>query len=250
MSETQTLTKPKKPFYKKWWFIAVIAIIAFSAMSSSLNGRPDSEATSSESSSESGTSAPTESGSETESEADYLLVEYGDFETISASGSGDDVVVLPAGVSHAVITASYSGSSNFIIQSLDSNNEMSELLVNKIGNYDGNVALGFSVLGNPADKLQVQADGEWEISISPIHTAAALPSSGSGDGVFLYNGDAPIWNITHDGSSNFIFIENTSEAFSMGLLVNEIGSYEGTVTGSAGPSVITISADGNWTISE
>jgi hypothetical protein len=34
----------------------------------------------------------------------------------------------------------------------------------------------------------------------------------------------------------------------MGLLVNEIGAYTGTVPLSSGPSVISVSADGNWTL--
>ena len=41
--------------------------------------------------------------------------------------------------------------------------------------------------------------------------------------------------------------EETGKAFNFGLLVNEIGAYTGTVPLSAGPSVITVSADGNWT---
>jgi len=39
--------------------------------------------------------------------------------------------------------------------------------------------------------------------------------------------------------------ESPSSLF--GLLVNEIGTYDGSVTGVAGPSVMIISADGDWT---
>ncbi|WP_104178400.1 hypothetical protein [Cryobacterium sp. Y50] len=34
----------------------------------------------------------------------------------------------------------------------------------------------------------------------------------------------------------------------MGLLVNEIGAYSGTVPLSSGPSAIVVTADGNWTL--
>ena len=57
----------------------------------------------------------------------------------------------------------------------------------------------------------------------------------------------PIAALTHDGESNFVVFEETGDAFSMGLLVNEIGPYSGTVPLSAGPSLISISADGAWT---
>lgn len=34
----------------------------------------------------------------------------------------------------------------------------------------------------------------------------------------------------------------------MGLLINEIGTYEGTVPLSEGPSLITVNADGEWSL--
>jgi hypothetical protein len=34
------------------------------------------------------------------------------------------------------------------------------------------------------------------------------------------------------------------------LMVNEIGSYQGTVPAVAGPSVVTVTADGRWSIKE
>jgi hypothetical protein len=36
--------------------------------------------------------------------------------------------------------------------------------------------------------------------------------------------------------------------FEFGLLINEIGPYSGTVPLSAGPSVITVGANGGWTL--
>ena len=66
--------------------------------------------------------------------------------------------------------------------------------------------------------------------------------------MFLYNGGASRLTAIHDGTSNFAIVEETGKAFSMGLLVNEIGPYSGTVALSSGPSVISVSADGNWTL--
>jgi hypothetical protein len=53
---------------------------------------------------------------------------------------------------------------------------------------------------------------------------------------------------THSGERNFVVFEETDAAFSYGLLVNEIGAYSGVVPLSAGPSVITVTADGAWTL--
>lgn len=250
MSETQATPKKKKPFYLRWWVIALAVVVAISAFSNLGDGGNATEESQQPTNSETSSPTDSESSAEPTTEVNYFEDEYGTFTSVTFEGTGDDVVTLPAGVTYAVLEATHNGSRNFIVQSLDPANEMAELLVNTIGGYDGVVALGFSVFGDPADKLQIQADGNWAITLSPISSASPLPSSGSGDGVFLYEGTAPVWNLSHDGSRNFIVVEHSSDAFSMGLLVNEIGAYEGTVTGSAGPSVIVIQADGNWTIAQ
>ncbi|WP_244971479.1 hypothetical protein [Paramicrobacterium chengjingii] len=83
---------------------------------------------------------------------------------------------------------------------------------------------------------------------SPLSAAPALPESGTDDGIYLYDGDAASATIVHVGSGKFIVQEDTAESLSFGLLINEIGTYSGTVPVSADLSVITVTADGDWTI--
>lgn len=64
----------------------------------------------------------------------------------------------------------------------------------------------------------------------------------------LYAGPAGHPAATHDGSANIVVQEETNKIGSSGLLINEIGPYSGTVPLSAGPAVITVQADGNWTM--
>lgn len=173
---------------------------------------------------------------------------YGTFEPITASGSGDDVVSLPEGATAGFVSASFTGSGNFIVSVIDANNQPTgDLLINTIGAYSGASAYGFNALGDGVS-LQVTASGPWELTVSPVSAAPVLPESGTGDGVYLYDGDAASATIAHSGSGNFIVQEETAESLSFGLLVNEIGTYSGTVPVSAGPSVITVNADGDWTI--
>ena len=54
--------------------------------------------------------------------------------------------------------------------------------------------------------------------------------------------------LTHDGAANFIVQQHSDDFLAMGLLVNDIGAYSGTVPIGAGPSVVTVMADGGWTI--
>ncbi|SFR83534.1 TM2 domain-containing protein [Agromyces sp. CF514] len=171
---------------------------------------------------------------------------FGTFAPAQQSGTGDSIITLPG--TAGIVTATHNGSANFALSVLDATNTSTgELLVNTIGAYSGTTVYGFNSFSEPAT-LQVMADGDWTITISPVSTAPLLAPSGTGDAVFLYDGGAAALTATHSGSANFVILEESGEAFSMGLLVNEIGAYSGTVPLSAGPSAISVQADGAWTL--
>ncbi|MEW1975388.1 TM2 domain-containing protein [Microbacterium profundi] len=173
---------------------------------------------------------------------------WGEFAPIQQSGAGDTIIDLPAGATGGVVVATHNGSSNFAVSVLDANNgSTGELLVNTIGAYSGTTAWGISALGDGV-KLQVTADGDWTFDIRPMGSAPALAAEGVGDAVFVYDGDAASLTAAHTGSSNFVVMQENSDVFNLGLLVNEIGTYSGTVPLSSGPSVVTIRADGNWSL--
>ncbi|GAA1511112.1 hypothetical protein BJ978_001555 [Agromyces terreus] len=171
---------------------------------------------------------------------------FGTFAPLTQTGAGDSLITLPG--TAGIVTATHDGSANFVISVLDAANESTgELLVNEIGAYSGTTVYGFNSFSEPAT-LQVTADGNWSITIAPVSVAPALADAGTGDAVFLYDGGAAGLTATHAGEANFVIFEETAEALSMGLLVNEIGSYSGTVPLSAGPSAISVKADGAWTL--
>lgn len=173
---------------------------------------------------------------------------FGTFDEVTESGTGDSLVDLPEGAVVGIVTATHAGSSNFSVSVLNKDNESTgDLLVNTIGDYAGTSAYGFNSFSE-GTTLQVTADGDWTMLIAPVSSAPALATAGSGDAVFLYSGDAAKLTATHAGKSNFFLSEETGKAFSLGLLVNEIGEYSGTVPLSAGPSAITVGADGAWTL--
>ncbi|BAU32592.1 TM2 domain-containing protein [Microcella alkaliphila] len=175
---------------------------------------------------------------------------YGEFDAIEQSGAGDTLISLPAGISAAVVVASHDGSRNFVVNVLDQDNSATgDLLVNTIGAYSGATAygLGGSFGGDPT-RLEINADGNWTISIRPIASLEPIAEAGTGDAVSSYVGGAGALTATHTGERNFIVQQYTNEAFSFGLLINDIGAYNGTVPLSAGPAVITVQADGAWTL--
>lgn len=180
--------------------------------------------------------------------ASWAIATWGDFAPLQKSGTGDTIVTLPEGATGGIVTATHNGTRNFAVSVLDANNSSTgELLVNTIGAYSGTTAWGISALGDGV-RLQITADGSWTIDIRPMGSALELATSGSGDAVFLYDGGAAALSATHDGSRNFVVQEETGEAFRIGLLINDIGAYSGTVPLSSGPSVLTVTADGNWTL--
>ena len=239
--------------HKKIAWIVTGALIALSIITSAVSGGSSDGDTSDAPKSSTEQSADTEPAAEAPAEeADtaqsWADDSFGTFAVISESGTGDNIVTLPEGVTAGIVTATHDGGSNFVVNALDSSNTPTgDLLVNTIGAYTGTAVYGFSALSD-ATALEVKADGNWTITISPISAAPELVASGSGDGVYLFAGSAGKLTATHDGSSNFIVMEETGDAFSIGLLVNDIGAYSGTVPLSAGPSVISVKADGAWTL--
>jgi hypothetical protein len=164
-------------------------------------------------------------------------------------GSGDSIVAveLPDGADQvSVATISHTGSHNFAVWSLDSNMEQHDLMVNQIGNYQGTVL--FNLQSSNTSSLQITATGPWTVtlrSIKSLRTFEGAAASGTGDDVLIYLGKAGAATISHDGQHNFAVWSYGDRS---DLMVNEIGAYNGTVRWSAGPSVVAVSADGNWSI--
>lgn len=163
-------------------------------------------------------------------------------------GTGDDVIDLGGVLDQPqVVVATNSGTSNFIVYSLDAGLTELDLIVNTIGPSLGRYPMNFQ--GDAASFLRVEAEGNWRFEIQELSPTAApvwdgtAPYTGAGSDVILYNGDAGILDYTNTGDSNFIV---TAYGDSSDLLVNEIGPVDGTTTITAGPMAIVIAAEGDW----
>lgn len=253
--DKQGLTLAGYAQHKKIAWIVMGVIVALSLISSALNGG-NSDASSSEapsvsteqSTDDAAEPAAEEPVEETSNSQGWADDAFGTFATITQSGAGDNLITLPEGVTAAMVTATHDGGMNFVVNALNADNETTgDLLVNTIGAYAGTTVYGFNAFSE-ATSLQITADGNWTITIAPLSTAPALAASGTGDAVYLYDGSAGKLTATHSGSMNFIVQEETDATFSIGLLINDIGDYSGTVPLSSGPSVISVKADGAWTL--
>lgn len=185
----------------------------------------------------------------------YYTERYGTFTPMAQqSGDGDSTVLLPEGATSGIVTATHSGTGSFAIQPFDANNQPTEpKSVSASGAYNGVARYGLDNRGDTV-KLAITATGPWTLVVAPVADAPSLtlPASGNGDAVYLYDGGAEDWTFSHTGTENnfgnFIVGQNTEQDYYSAI--NTFGEYQGIVPMQPGPSVISITADGSWTISK
>lgn len=178
--------------------------------------------------------------------ADWAATGYGTFEPFFQDGTGAFTLTLPTGVGYGLVHATHQGTAGFSLTVLDSAGTEAELLVDTVGAYDGTTGLGLTSATEPAT-IQVAADGPWTLEISPIAAATALPAAGHGDGVFLYDGPATDVALTHTGGSYLFAWQQSGAAYDVALLADEAGEFSGTAPLAAGPALVVVNSDGDWT---
>lgn len=116
------------------------------------------------------------------------------------------------------------------------------VLVNSIGAYRDR---HFVNADGDNTRYTVTADASWTITLDPVSVLISEQNrtSGTGDDVVLFSTGTKA-EVTHTGQSNFAVVEIGE--YGNDLLVNEIGTYAGTVP-LAAPCIIQITADGSWT---
>jgi uncharacterized protein YdbL (DUF1318 family) len=158
--------------------------------------------------------------------------------------------------SPAVVNATHRGSANFIAELVGPGE--SELLVNEIGNYDGQVLIEDVAAGRY--RLKVEADGSWAFRFTqpvPLPDAKRVPGTISGRGprviqIRTSEDLQPIIDLRHRGRTNFIVdLVGLGDTSGSELLANEIGNYAGQTLVNempAGSYLLSVEADGAWTV--
>lgn len=243
-----TPSTEKSPVYQRPWFIFIAVIIVIGLFAGG-GDDDDADVTAGASDSSTGQPAPEpapepepepEPAPEPEPEPEPVAT----FKTVVIEGSGDDIIDVPVVTDVPLVaTFTHSGSSNFAVVSFDATGGRLDLLVNDIGRYVGTVPFNFSV---PPAELEISANGAWTVTLSDLRDQPVYAgnATGSGDQVLYVTADAGRLAATHDGSSNFVI---RSWGDSRSLMVNEIGTYVGTVR-LPDALALEINADGRWTL--
>lgn len=178
-----------------------------------------------------------------------------DGESYEFSGTGNDVTdsfTTQGGL--VVLDFGHDGSSNFQVYAVNPAGG-EELLVNHIGNYDGQVAL---YLPGDEYRLDVTADGSWNADVTQPrfnqNNIESLPAEADGEyaawfGPFEFEGSTEVtFEITNDAQASVWLA--THEGEKVDLLHNEIGPYEGSaLITDSGVGLIVVDTDSaEWRI--
>lgn len=166
--------------------------------------------------------------------------------TIKKSGNGDDVISIE--VTDAWFYKcrfEHKGESNFVVYCND------DLRINDIGEFTGDFFI--SAFPGVPTEFEVKADSSWLLDVVPLQYQRTAAFSGSGmsvSGVFGIPENTS-FDIRHSGDSNFVVYFISADGAS--LIVNEIGSYRGTVkidAPSSSDGFWAVEADGSWSITQ
>lgn len=182
----------------------------------------------------------------------YVVVEP---EPMTISGNGQQAssyFELEKGLS--IFKIDSGGSGHFSIVLYSESGEYIDLLVNEIGSFDGSKLVSIDESGKYL--LDVSADGSWEAYITQPRNIEAneVPLTLSGNGqeaseFFYLNSGMRRFTMSHSGSGHFSMVLYSAEGDYIDLLVNEIGSFDGSKAVSlskSGNYLLDVSADGNW----
>ena len=185
-----------------------------------------------------------------------ITVSATQLEPIVISGTGSEATSqfkLTKGLS--VITSDYVGSSNFIVQLLNSNGDTINYVANEIGTNKGSTAINISSDGSYL--FNVQSSGTWNIEIEQprdfTNVVDAKSFSGQNDTVQFIKASKglKVFNYNYVGSSNFIVKLLDQDGSYCGLVANEIGDCSGSKAikiSNDGVYVLSVESNGDWEI--
>lgn len=221
--------------------------------------------TDSESTNDSDTESTTDSDSTASGDIASFLAEFGTFEETTVSGSGNDVVELPVTGVPMLMTITYESDdgeeSSFKVDLYDADGEYLEWLVREYGctSYSGVVTNYMSFTwGYEGAMLQVEAEGSWTITFSPMSSMSELVSGSeySGYGVYYLNTDSlSTLTVTSSSDSGSFYVYGCYDDEDYGYACDTIAydysdeGYSGTVIFTNTPCFVIVYSSGTYTIS-
>lgn len=175
--------------------------------------------------------------------SEWAAAEYGEFETFTASGSGEETVELPAEIESGIVTVEQT---EMIPASPDFLDESGETLyavdVEHQAGDTRHVAIFMTEEDDsPVASIEMPDDESWSLAIEPISALPELPDSNDTAGAFLFDG--PAGDYTFDGDMDVLSVRQMTPAET--LVVSDEPGAPGPLV--EGPSIVVVIADDAWT---
>lgn len=152
------------------------------------------------------------------------------------------------------ITMSHRGGGNFSIGLLDGNGERDDLLTTVVGRYSG---VGLYSLADQQYRLDVEADGEWEVEIRslPVYDSADDPAGKYGRhyrsyiGPHAFSGGERVTFSADSDGDNTVWLKN-KYGERADLVFDETGRVGGASTrvNDSGVGYLDVRSNGTWSI--
>ncbi|GAB2464433.1 hypothetical protein GCM10027187_35520 [Streptosporangium sandarakinum] len=167
-------------------------------------------------------------------------------------GEGDEVVRVRLTKTPGLLQLRHDGEANFIVFTVTPAGKKEELLVNEIGPYSGTVLYNARA-GMGTAALEIKADGAWSAVFKPLSKARCWCTGtvhGTGDQVLKLSPTRGLRTVrsSFTGEGNFIVQSYTRPGSYGDLLFNQIGSYKGKALLPSGTRLVTVHADGSWSL--
>lgn len=172
------------------------------------------------------------------------------FETVTYSGTGDDVIEIETPKNRAWVmeVKGNSSSNHFSITGYDSNMEYVDLFVNTTSPYEGFVVDERLV----TTVLEITAESAWEIKIHDLfNTVPEVKKgdtiSGHGDAVYQIESYGVTADVVGNSDSHHFAVKTLGDEMNE-LLVNTTEPYTGTVMLKGKPFLLIITSESDWEI--
>lgn len=185
------------------------------------------------------------------------------FDVFTVQGNGIRTFPLPAGITNGVIDITYTGSNALRVTTNDQSGRYHEGIVfvaTTTGAFTATSIFGaYDHDGDYPAAIEVQANGDWQLTFRPLTTLEELPDSYSQDGelpaVFYYTGPGDeieiVFEEDSDETPNFTVNQETLVDFPERIAAAE---RTGTITATLipGPNIVVIDPSGasSWSITK
>ncbi|GAA3031954.1 proprotein convertase P-domain-containing protein [Streptosporangium longisporum] len=167
-------------------------------------------------------------------------------------GEGDQLLRVRTTTRPGIVKITHNGEGHLAVWTLAPSGREDDLLANQVGAYKGTSAFNTGT-SNRTAAFSIKADGAWTLQVLPLTKARSwsITSRGTGDDVLRLSSTSRGLHrlrIRHSGDGHFAVWTLDANGRTHNLVVNKVGSYNGTVSLPPGTRYASIKANGTWSI--